>query len=53
MAIKGGDSMEAPGAMVRATESLEAGAGAANIVLESGAQRPAASEEQVVCPEMP
>ena len=47
------DVTETPGAMAGTTEPSEVGARAVDIVLESGAQRPAASEEQVVCPEMP
>ena len=39
--------------MARATESLEAGAGAIDVVPESGAQMPASSEEQTARPEMP
>ncbi|XP_066324477.1 uncharacterized protein [Miscanthus floridulus] len=39
--------------MARATESSAAGAGAADVMPESGAQRPAASEEQAARPEMP
>ena len=48
-----GDSMETLGATARATESSKAEAGAADVVLESMVQRPAASKEQAVHPEMP
>ena len=47
------DSTEMPGATVRAAKSLEAGAGAIDVVPESGAQMPASSEEQTARPEMP
>ena len=53
LATTAGDSMEIPGATARATESLEAGAGATDIVLDSRAQGPVALEEQAVRPEMP
>ena len=46
-------SMETPGAMARAVESLEAGARATDVMPESRAQRPTASEEQAAHPEMP
>ena len=48
-----GESTETPGATAGATEFLGAGAGAANVVLESTVQRPAASEERSACPKMP
>ena len=44
------ESTEMPGASARAVESLKAGAGAANDLPESGAQRPATSEEQAARP---
>ena len=46
-----GDLAETPGATVRMAESSEVGA--TDVVSESEAQRPAASEEQSTCPEMP
>ena len=45
------DSVETPGATMRAIESFEAGA--ADAMAESRAQRPTASEERATCPEMP
>ena len=45
-------SMKTLGETTRAAKSLEAGAGAADVMLKSMAQRPAASEEQAVRPEM-
>jgi len=48
-----GDSVETPVAMVGAIESSEVGAGAIDVLLESRAQRPAASKEQAACLEMP
>ena len=47
------DSTKTPRAMARATKSLEAGAGAVDVVLELGAQRLTALEEQAAHPEMP
>ena len=47
------DSTEMPGATARAAKSLEAGAGAIDVVPESGEQMPASSEEQTARPEMP
>ncbi|XP_066319753.1 uncharacterized protein [Miscanthus floridulus] len=47
------DSVEKPGATVRAAESSEARAGAADIMPESAAQRLTASVEQAACPKMP
>ena len=53
MAMTVGDVMEMPRATARAAKSLEAGAGATDIVPESRAQRPVVLEEQAACPEMP
>ena len=47
-----GTSTETLGAMARAAESLRAEAGAVDVMPESGAQRPVASEEQAAHPEM-
>ena len=52
LATTANDSTEMPGAMARAPESSEVGAGAANVMLESRTQRPVASEERTTCPEM-
>ena len=48
-----GDSTEMLGAVVRATESSKVKAKAIGAMPESGAQRPAASEEQTAHLEMP
>ena len=48
-----GDSIETPRAAARAAESSKAEVGAIEVVPESGAQGPAASEEQATHPEMP
>ena len=48
-----GDLTERPRPTARATESSEVGVGATDVMLESRAQRPIASAEQMVCPEMP
>ena len=48
-----GESMETPGATAGATESSKVRAGATDVMSEYRAQRPAASEEQAVHPEMP
>ena len=51
LATTADDSVETPGATMRAIESFEAGA--ADAMAESRAQRPTASEERATCPEMP
>ena len=53
LATTTGESMEMPGAMARATESLKAVAGATDVVPKSGARRSAVSKEQAAHPEMP
>ena len=53
--VRGGEwlATTADESTTRATESFEAEAGATNIMPESRVQRPASSEEQTTCPEMP
>ena len=46
------ESAAMPGAAVRATRSSKAEAGAANAMLESGAERPVVPEEQAALPKM-
>ena len=53
LATMAGGSTETPGATVSGTESSKAKAGAADVMPESGAQRPAASEEKAAHPKMP
>ena len=53
LAMTASDLIETPGATARAAESLRAEVGATDVMSESRVDRPAASEEEAACPEMP